>query len=91
MQLEGYYPVTYSLPMVYGVSERAELPGDATEERKIQALQLKGYLLFFEQLLKGYLVQLNHLRDLFTFDDTPEHTYFNEPIEEIIGLDKLLI
>ena len=47
--------------------------------------------MFFEQLLKGYLVQLNHLRDLFTFDDTPEHTYFNEPIEEIIGLDKLLI
>jgi len=91
MQLEGYYPVTYSLPMVYGVSERAELPGDAKAERKVQALQLKGYLLFFEQVLKGYLVQLNHLRDLFTFDDTPEQTYFTDVLAEIDGLDKLLV
>lgn len=91
MQLEGYYPVTYSLPMVYGVSERAGLPGDADAKRKIQARQLKGYLLFFEQLLKDYLVQLNHLRDLFTFDDTPEQTYFTAPLNEIQHLHTMLI
>ena len=87
MQLEGYYPVTYSLPMVYGVSERAELPGDATEKRKIQALQLKGFMLFFEQILKNYLAQLNNLRDLFTFDDKPENTYFTGVLASIDNTD----
>lgn len=91
MQLEGYYPVTYTLPMVYGVSERAGLPGDADAKRKIQARQLKGYLLFFEQLLKDYLIQLNHLRDLFTFDDTPEQTYFTGPLREIQQLHTSLV
>lgn len=46
MQLEDYYPVTYSLPACYGVSERAGLPADADVKRRAQALQLKGYLLF---------------------------------------------
>ncbi|PSL44799.1 hypothetical protein CLV51_105171 [Chitinophaga niastensis] len=91
MELEDYFPVTYSLPMCYGVSETAGLPGNADAKRKVQALQLKGYLLFFEQLLKGHLVQLNHLRDLFTFDDTVKHTYFNKALTEIQGLSDLLV
>jgi hypothetical protein len=91
MELEDYYPVTYSLPMTYGVSDRAGLPGNADEKRKIQALQLKGYLLFFEQLLAGHLVQLNHLRELFTMDESVEHTYFNRVLTEIQGLQALLI
>lgn len=91
MELEDYYPVTYSLPMTYGVSERAGLPGNADDKRKVQALQLKGYMLFFEQLLAGHLVQLNHLRDLFTMDNSVEHTYFNRVLEEIDGLQALLI
>ena len=76
MDLEDYYPVTYSLPMCYGVNEHGGLPADADEKRKAQALQLKGYLLFFEQILSGYLAQMNHLRDLFSFDDTVKHTSF---------------
>jgi hypothetical protein len=80
MELEDYYPVTYSLPMCYGVSERAGLPSNADEKRKVQALQLKGYLMVFEQMLTGYLSQLNHLRDLFSFDDTVEHTYFTRAL-----------
>ena len=91
MELEDYYPVTYSLPMTYGVSDRAGLPGNADEKRKIQALQLKGYLLFFEQLLAGHQVQLNHLRELFTMDESVEHTYFNRVLTEIQGLQSLLI
>jgi len=76
MNLEDYFPVTYSLPMCYGVSEQDSLPADADEKRKVQALQLKGYLLFFEQTLSDYLVRLNHLRDLFSFDDSLQHTAF---------------
>lgn len=76
MDLEDYYPVTYSLPRCYGVNDKAGLPSEADDKRKVQALQLKGYLLFFEQLLSGCLVQLNHLKDLFTFDDSVKHNAF---------------
>ncbi|HEY2726492.1 MAG TPA: hypothetical protein VGI61_04930, partial [Parafilimonas sp.] len=76
MNLEDYFPVTYSLPMCYGVGEQDSLPANADEKRKAQALQLKGYMLFFEQILSDYLVRLNHLRDLFSFDDSIKHTAF---------------
>ena len=91
MQLEDYYPVTNSLPMCYGVSERAGLSADADEKRKIQALQLKGYMLFFEQLLKDYLVQLNNLNQLYSFDDSIKNTYFSNVLYEIHDLAELLI
>ncbi len=91
MQLEDYYPITYSLPACYGVSDRAGLPSDADAKRKIQALQLKGYLLFFEQMLAGYLVQLNHIRDLFTFDSSVKQTYFNRLLTELNDLQDLII
>ncbi|SKC66342.1 hypothetical protein [Ohtaekwangia koreensis] len=91
MELEDYYPITESLPMCYGVSERAGLPADASDKRKVQALQLKGYLLFFEQLMADYLVQLNHIKDLFTFDDSVDHTYYTRPLTQIDDLQKLLI
>lgn len=90
MNLEDYYPITYSLPECYGVSEDG-LPGSASPERKVQALQLRGYCMFFEQLLAGYLVQLNHLRDLFSFDDTVSHTYFTRVLAEMNGLQDLII
>ncbi len=83
MDLADYYPVTYSLPMCYGVSDRAGLPADANEIRKAQALQLRGYLLFFEQLLSDHLVQLSHLRDLFTMDESPKHTIYSNYVQEL--------
>ncbi len=85
MDLESYYPVTWSLPMCYGVSDRAGLPGDADEKRKAQALQLRGYMLFFEQLLLNHQVQLNHLRDIYTMDDTITKTSYTKPLAEYSG------
>lgn len=80
MNLEDYFPVTYSLPMCYGVGEKDNLPANADEKRELQALQLKGYMLFFEQILSDYLVRLNHLRDLFSFDDSIQHTAFTRSL-----------
>ncbi|ASU33910.1 baseplate J/gp47 family protein [Mucilaginibacter xinganensis] len=91
MELQDYYPVTYSLPNTYGISDRAGLPANADDARKTQAHQLSGYLLFFEQILADYLVQLDHLRDLFTFDDSVKHTYFTRALTEIENLNELLI
>jgi hypothetical protein len=91
MELEDYYPITQSLPLCYGVNERTGLPRESEEKRKTQVLQLKGYLLFFEQILAGYLVQLNHVKDLFTFDESVQHTYFSRMLDEVDQLQALLV
>jgi len=91
MQLEDYFPVTESLPKCYGVSQRFGLPANADALRKAQALQLKGYLLFFEQILADYLVQLNHIKELFSFDNSIQQTCFTRVLTELDGLQNLLL
>lgn len=55
-----YYPIQNDLPVIYGVGE-AGLPDTATEERKTLAMQLKGYLFFFEQMTGGLANQLGNI------------------------------
>ncbi len=88
--LSDYYPVTYSLPECYGVSDRAGLPENASPERQAQALQLQGYMLFFEQILSDYLVQLDNLGSLFTFDDSIKSTQYSRVLKELNGIQQLL-
>ncbi|HVV55279.1 MAG TPA: hypothetical protein VHC47_08145, partial [Mucilaginibacter sp.] len=75
-QLTDYYPVQYSLPQTYGVSYYG-LPANATIQRVALAKQLKAYLLFYEQLLRNYLEQLSHFKDLLSLDESIDKTYFN--------------
>ncbi|HEY9046758.1 MAG TPA: hypothetical protein VIN08_12725 [Ohtaekwangia sp.] len=72
--LKEYYPLQNSLPQVYGTGPEG-LPSTATQQRKAQALQLKAYLLFFEQLLVNYLAQLADLKNIFSIQSTVRHTY----------------
>lgn len=78
---EDYFPVQYSFPLTYGVGfDGVREP--ATEKRRAQAKQLKGFLLFFEQLLANYLAQLANVRKLFSLDETVEQTYFTRDLRE---------
>lgn len=61
---ESYTPLLHHLPLTYGVGPHG-LPATATDERRGVAKQLKGYLLFFDQLLANYLSQLRNMRKLF--------------------------
>jgi len=74
--LTDYYPVQYSLPQTYGVGYFG-LPKTASDLRKAQAKQLKAYLVFYEQLLDGYLNQLSHVKDLLSLDGSIDKTYYN--------------
>ena len=89
-RLNDYQPLQYSLPLTYGVGYDG-LPGTASDRRKAEARQLKGYLLFFEQLLVGYLEQLTHVKDLFTLDETILQTYFTRMLrnDQINGIEDL--
>ncbi|MFO0031794.1 MAG: hypothetical protein ACK54Z_05990 [Cyanobacteriota bacterium] len=55
--------VARQVPAVYGVGP-AGLPADASQERRGQALQLRAYLHFFDQLLANGQAQLAHAAQL---------------------------
>lgn len=77
--VSSYFSIQHHVPPVYGVGVD-ELPPSASETRKAQARQLKGYLLFFEQLLADYFAQLSQLKTLFSMDSVPTQTYFSQSL-----------
>jgi hypothetical protein len=81
LDLAGYLPAQYELPRTYGVG-REGLPPSAGVQRLARAKQLRGYLLFFEQLLVNYLEQLRHLPDLFAIDASVSKTKFVRLIDD---------
>lgn len=94
--LEEYRSVQNEFPLVYGIGE-GELAPDAPEKRIAQALQLKGYLLFFDQLLANYLSQLSNIRHLFSFQKESERpaegrqTYFVQALKDVPRIEELLV
>ncbi len=91
--LADYYSIQNEFPRVYGISEGG-LSSNETDKRKAQALQLQGFLLFFDQLLANYLTQLKNMRSLFSLTSSGEpsdnHTYFTNQLTNAPQLQKLL-
>lgn len=77
--LDKYYSVQNHFPQVYGIGKDG-LSSYASSERRAQAKQLKGYLLFFEQYLANHLSQLSHLDDFFDITEPGERTYFTQQL-----------
>jgi hypothetical protein len=80
-----YASVQQHFPDVYGIGNAALAPGSGPE-REAQALQLEGYLLFFDQWLANAFAQLGEVRQLFSRDPEVDRTYFTQPVP---GLDAL--
>ena len=91
--LADYYSIQNEFPKVYGISEGG-LADDEPDKRKAQALQLQGFLLFFDQLLANYLTQLKNIRSLFSLssstDPSQNHTYFINQLTNTPQLQRLL-
>lgn len=91
--LGEHYSIINDFPAVYGIGE-GDLPDDVSDSRKAQMLQLRGYLLFFDQMLANYLSQLQNIRQLFSYKHPvslqAQHTYFLNNITSIPEMDKLL-
>ena len=62
-----YTSVQEDFPQTYHVG-REGLAANESLARKAQVKQLKGYLLFYDQLLANYLAQLAKVRDLLAVD-----------------------
>ncbi|MEM0998582.1 MAG: hypothetical protein AAGN35_16105 [Bacteroidota bacterium] len=89
-QLESYYSIQNQFPTNYGVGALGLSPS-APAPRQAQAKQLKGYLMFFEQLLANYFSQIAHFRDLLGFGGEDRRTYFNQSLlDSVPGLEAVL-
>lgn len=93
--LETWEPIQNELPGVYAVG-RVAVPASRPARRRAQALQLRAYLMVFEQLLANHLAQLAHVRELFSWrppqSSPPQErtaTYFTQPVTGIAELEKV--
>lgn len=88
--IEKYYSIQDHFPLIYGIG-REGLP-EQDRARHGKARQLKGYLLFFEQIMANYLSQLANIRGVFSIypDRKDPRTYYYQPLFEIPGVGALL-
>ncbi|WP_373396442.1 hypothetical protein V8V91_17205 [Algoriphagus halophilus] len=84
----SHWPIQYDLPLVYGVGEYG-LPPEPSDLRKAQQLQLKGYLMFFEQLLADFLAQLTEAKNLYS-TDAIRQTYYSQYLGAIKEVGDIL-
>lgn len=84
-----YSSVTNHFPETYGIGEIG-LSESATTERKAKANQLKGYLLFFDQILASYFKHLNNVKELLSINNNLSKTYFTQAITDMDGFDDLV-
>lgn len=87
-RVENYASIQNDFPQTYGIGS-AGLPSQATEERRIKAKQLKGYLLFFDQVLANYFSQLANIPNLLSPTNEGRKTFFTQKIKDVQGVKEL--
>ena len=90
--LDKYYSIQNEFPKAYALGQEG-ISDSETTERKAQRLQLKSYLIFFEQLLADFLAQLNSTKDLLSWrtqSNLYSYQYLKLSPEEIVDLDDLI-
>lgn len=92
--LDVYTSIMKNLPQCYGVGDEGLAPS-VPFSQTIKALQLKGFLLFFDQVLANYIAQLNQLKNLFQIkeshiDAIGTGTYFFKKVSEVKEIELLI-
>jgi hypothetical protein len=90
--LDKYVSVQNEFPQVY-YSGLDKMPqSENTVQRQAQRMQLKGYLIFFEQLLANYLANLNNVASLYSWNNpTNTNTYKFQKLQDITATGESLI
>ncbi|WP_196294120.1 hypothetical protein [Hymenobacter ruricola] len=86
--LGRYSSVQRLLPTLYGVGEDGPLP-DTSALGRAHIMQLKGYMLLFDQLLADFCAQLAHVGDFFSIASQPE-TYYSGLLYDVPHVAPLL-
>ena len=89
-KLAAYQSVQNHFPDTYGINQFG-VPESYSAERKAQALQLKSYLLLFEQIMSNYLANLGSIRQLFSVNGREKSTYSPGVLsgDDISNLDRI--
>ncbi len=83
-----YSTIQNDLPQIYGTGEYG-LSASLPEERHAKALQLKSYLLFFDQILATYFGHLQHTGQLLSAE-IGSGSYFVSEVSGVKDLNLLL-
>jgi len=92
-----YHSIQNDFPKVFGTSQIGVITDGLNDDEKRNrialARQLKGYLLFFDQILANYLSQLENLKSLFSTKPGIWKTYFSQAIlpDEIRDIEALYV
>lgn len=89
LDIESYTTIQNDFPDTYGIGEDG-LPTRATAARKSQAKQLKGYLLFFDQILGSYFKHLGQVNEMLSVSGNLTKTFFTQAVKDIDGLSELV-
>ncbi len=81
--IQNDFPDTYGI----GLNGLSSQVGTA---RKSQARQLKGYLLFFDQILASYFAHLEKVKDLLSVDNRLKKTYFTQAVGDLTDFSDLV-
>lgn len=90
--VSDYYSFQNQFPNAYHLTNISS----NQPSRNAQTLQLKGYLMFFDQLMLDYLAQLSHLPELFSFQsgrnssEVSSRTYYQQPVYDVPGAKYIL-
>lgn len=89
LNTDFYTTIQNDFPETYGIGE-VGLPSRASIERKSKAKQLKGYLLFFDQILGSYFKQLGQVSELLSVSGNLTRTLFTQVVNDIEGADDIV-
>nr|WP_294924156.1 hypothetical protein [uncultured Flavobacterium sp.] len=84
-----YSSITNNFPENYGIGEIG-LSEAAGAERKAKAKQLKGYLLFFDQILASYFKHLSNIKEILSINNELSNTYFSQTIMDMTGFEEIV-
>ena len=84
-----YRSIQNDLPNIYGIGEVGLSPRES-EERHAQALQLKAYLTFFDQILATYFSHLENIGKLLSGEMHGSNSYYLDELKDIKQFDKII-
>jgi hypothetical protein len=87
--IANYATILNEFPDTYGVGISGII-GNKNPEREALAKQLKGYLLFFDQILAGYFKHLEKVKEVLSVNGNLTRTYFTQALKNIKGFDELV-
>lgn len=76
-----YHSIQKHFPPRYGIGEHG-LPAHASRAEQAKALQLKAYLLLFEQIMANHAANLQHLKAFFSLGKDGKMSYATEALDD---------